>query len=183
MGKRKAMEKPQQAAEAEPEQQEPQHEEQESDDNGGGSEEASSESGSEGSSSSEDDSAPEVSGEQEDEDSPDEDPFDHIDVNFQFFDPKESDFHGLKALLHTYLDGQQYDSSPLVETIIAQVCCRRPIYRLVNDLSSACFARNSCCIVWGPEQRCQPAAVMLLHLAAVTGFAAQTQLLNSQQML
>lgn len=67
-----------------------------------------------------DDSAPEVSDEGE-EDSPDEDPFDKIDVNFEFFDPKEQDFHGLKALLHTYLDGQQYDNSQLVDTIIAQV--------------------------------------------------------------
>lgn len=67
-----------------------------------------------------DDSAPDVSDEGE-EDSPDEDPFDQIDVNFEFFDPKEQDFHGLKAMLHTFLDGQQYDNSQLVDTIIAQV--------------------------------------------------------------
>eukprot|EP00882_Tetradesmus_deserticola_P020570 GHRQ01022224.1.p1 GENE.GHRQ01022224.1~~GHRQ01022224.1.p1 ORF type:complete len:254 (+),score=93.39 GHRQ01022224.1:84-845(+) len=118
MGKRKAMEKAQ-AAVAEPEQQKLKDEEQESENNDDESEGTSSQGG-EDSSSSEDDSAPEVSDDQEDEDSPDEDPFDQIDVNFQFFDPKESDFHGLKALLHTYLDGQQYDSSPLVDTIIAQ---------------------------------------------------------------
>ena len=66
------------------------------------------------------DSGPDVSDEGE-EDSPDEDPFNQIDVNFEFFDPKEQDFHGLKALLHTYLDGQQYDNSQLVDTVIAQV--------------------------------------------------------------
>eukprot|EP00878_Enallax_costatus_P020519 GHUV01021696.1.p1 GENE.GHUV01021696.1~~GHUV01021696.1.p1 ORF type:complete len:140 (+),score=28.14 GHUV01021696.1:494-913(+) len=66
------------------------------------------------------DSGPDVSDEGE-EDSPDEDPFNQIDVNFEFFDPKEQDYHGLKALLHTYLDGQQYDNSQLVDTIIAQV--------------------------------------------------------------
>eukprot|EP00775_Hariotina_reticulata_P001502 gene1502-1840_t len=67
---------------------------------------------------SETDSAPEVS--DDGEDSPDDEDFDKINVNFEFFDPKESDFHGLKALLHNYLDGQQYDSSPLIDTIIAQ---------------------------------------------------------------
>jgi hypothetical protein len=35
--------------------------------------------------------------------------------------PQEIDFHGLKALLHTYLDGEQYDGSGLADTIIAQV--------------------------------------------------------------
>ncbi|WIA22012.1 hypothetical protein OEZ85_004365 [Tetradesmus obliquus] len=113
------MDKEQQAAEAEQEQQQPQHEP-EAEEEEEPSEDESSEGGSEDSSSEGDDSAPEVSDEQDDEDSPDEDPFDQINVDFQFFDPKESDFHGLKALLHTYLDGQQYDSSPLVDTIIAQ---------------------------------------------------------------
>jgi len=65
------------------------------------------------------DSEPEVS--DDDEDSPDDEDFDQINVNFEFFDAKESDFHGLKALLHSYLDGQQYDSSLLIDTIIAQV--------------------------------------------------------------
>jgi protein BCP1 len=122
MGKRKTMEKAQQAAEAEQQKQQNKHEA-DSEEDEEVSEDGSSEYGSEGSSSEGDDSAPEVSDEQEDEDSPDEDPFDQINVDFQFFDPKESDFHGLKALLHTYLDGQQYDSSPLVDTIIAQVGC------------------------------------------------------------
>lgn len=79
-------------------------------------------SGSSGSSGDEDGSSsgPEVSDEPEAGDSDDPDAFDKIDVNFEFFDPKESDFHGLKALLHSYLDGQQYDSSPLVDAIIQQ---------------------------------------------------------------
>lgn len=52
---------------------------------------------------------------------PDEDAFDQIDVNFQFFDPKESDFHGLRALLHTYVQGSAFDAGGLADTIIAQV--------------------------------------------------------------
>lgn len=52
---------------------------------------------------------------------PDEDAFDQIDVNFQFFDPRESDFHGLRALLHTYMQGSAFDAGGLADTIIAQV--------------------------------------------------------------
>lgn len=46
-----------------------------------------------------------------------------VDVNFEFFDPKEIDFHGLKALLQTYLDGSPYNCSELVDTVIKQVFC------------------------------------------------------------
>ena len=35
--------------------------------------------------------------------------------------PQEIDFHGLKALLFTYLDGEQYDASGLVNAILKQV--------------------------------------------------------------
>ena len=73
---------------------------------------------------SDDSSGPEVSDEdEEDEDDEDGEAFKEVQVNFQFFDPHEKDFHGLKALLHTYLDGQQYDCSGLVDTIIQQVRC------------------------------------------------------------
>ncbi len=44
-----------------------------------------------------------------------------VDVNFEFFDPQEVDFHGLKALLQTYLDGSPYNCSELVDTVIKQV--------------------------------------------------------------
>lgn len=44
-----------------------------------------------------------------------------VDVDFEFFDPQEVDFHGLKALLQTYLDGSTYSCSELVDTVITQV--------------------------------------------------------------
>ena len=53
----------------------------------------------------------------------DSDPNQEIDVDFEFFDPQEIDFHGLRALLQTYLDGTVYNCSELVETVIKQVCC------------------------------------------------------------
>ena len=43
-----------------------------------------------------------------------------VQVDFEFHDPRESDFLGLKALLHTYLDGQDFSCSQLVEAIIKQ---------------------------------------------------------------
>ena len=46
-----------------------------------------------------------------------------VDVDFEFFDPQEVDFHGLKALLQTYLDGGTFSCSELVDTIIRQVPC------------------------------------------------------------
>ena len=44
-----------------------------------------------------------------------------VDVDFEFFDPQEIDFHGLKALLQTYLDGSTFNCSELVDTVIKQV--------------------------------------------------------------
>ncbi|KAL3161071.1 hypothetical protein ABBQ38_009454 [Trebouxia sp. C0009 RCD-2024] len=43
-----------------------------------------------------------------------------VDVDFEFFDPQEVDFHGLKALLQTYLDGSTFNCSELVDTVIKQ---------------------------------------------------------------
>ena len=43
-----------------------------------------------------------------------------VDVTFEFFDPKENDFHGLKALLQNYLDGQEFALSELVDMTIRQ---------------------------------------------------------------
>ncbi|GAX79701.1 hypothetical protein CEUSTIGMA_g7142.t1 [Chlamydomonas eustigma] len=62
-----------------------------------------------------DDEYPEVS-EEDDEDEKQEE----VVIDFEFFSPKEIDFHGLRALLFTYLDGRQYDASGLVNAIIKQ---------------------------------------------------------------
>ena len=47
-----------------------------------------------------------------------------VQVDFEFFDPQELDFHGLKALLQTYLDGEAFSCSELVDAIIQQVSFR-----------------------------------------------------------
>lgn len=71
---------------------------------------------------SDEDSCPEASSsDAESADDEDGEAFKEVNVQFEFFDPQEKDFLGLKALLNTYLDGQQYDCSGLVDAIIKQV--------------------------------------------------------------
>ena len=60
----------------------------------------------------EESSEEEDSEEEEDLDGSDDDDED-IMVDFEFQDPTEIDFHGLKALLGNYLDGAEFSSSPL----------------------------------------------------------------------
>jgi len=99
-------------------------------DGNSGSEDGSSD----GDSDSDGSSAPDVSSAEEDDgDEDDEDAYSEVDVEFQFFDPKEIDFHGLKALLHTFLDGEQYDGSGLADTIIAQVGRPVEVHVAVDD--------------------------------------------------
>ncbi|KAJ3693153.1 hypothetical protein LUZ60_012248 [Juncus effusus] len=43
-----------------------------------------------------------------------------IEVDFEFFDPKPNDFHGVKLLLQNYLDKFQWDLSGFVDLILAQ---------------------------------------------------------------
>ena len=74
------------------------------------------------STSGDDDEYPEVSEADEDEDDEGDDTKqEEIVIDFEFFQPKEIDYHGLKALLFTYLDGQQYDTAGLVNAILKQV--------------------------------------------------------------
>jgi protein BCP1 len=41
-------------------------------------------------------------------------------VDFEFYDPKVEDFHGVKALVRLYLDDDSWDISGFVDTILAQ---------------------------------------------------------------
>ncbi|XP_057856234.2 protein BCCIP homolog isoform X1 [Cryptomeria japonica] len=45
---------------------------------------------------------------------------DIIYADFEFFDPKQDDFHGVKNLLKTYCDGIEWDLSGFVDMILAQ---------------------------------------------------------------
>lgn len=52
------------------------------------------------------------------EDNEDGEAFDTIDVDFEFFDPDQSDFHGIKTLLTNYLDGKEYNCSDFVDEVM-----------------------------------------------------------------
>ena len=70
---------------------------------------------------SDEESTEDESEEEEDLDgSSDDESEEEIMVDFEFQDPTEIDFHGLKALLGNYLDGAEFSSSPLCDAIIAQ---------------------------------------------------------------
>lgn len=41
-------------------------------------------------------------------------------MDFEYFDPKPDDFHGVKALLRTYLDDEVWDVSAFTDLVLAQ---------------------------------------------------------------
>nr|XP_016460956.1 PREDICTED: protein BCCIP homolog [Nicotiana tabacum] len=43
-----------------------------------------------------------------------------VQADFEFFDPKPTDFHGVKILLQTYIDNKQWDLSGFVDVILGQ---------------------------------------------------------------
>lgn len=45
---------------------------------------------------------------------------DEIQVEMQFFDPVEGDFHAVRAFLSKYAGGLQYDVGDLVDLVISQ---------------------------------------------------------------
>ncbi|KAL5981582.1 hypothetical protein ACLOJK_015645 [Asimina triloba] len=54
------------------------------------------------------------------ESSDDDDTEDIVQADFVFFDPKPDDFHGVKILLRSYLDNEQWDLSGFTDLIVAQ---------------------------------------------------------------
>jgi len=64
----------------------------------------------------------EQSEEQEDKEEQEEEQVDNlmVDIQFEFFNPKEEDFHAIKVFLTNYLEGQAFDSSELTDVIIKQ---------------------------------------------------------------
>jgi protein BCP1 len=43
-----------------------------------------------------------------------------VQADFAFFDPKPTDFHGVRLLLKTYLDAKPWDLTGFVDLILAQ---------------------------------------------------------------
>lgn len=107
---------PEVVQQVEEEQQEAEEEAEE--ENGAGQDSESVESGS-----SSDDMEGPSSAEEESEDDSDGEAFDSVTVDFDFSEPQEDDFLGLKVLLTNYLDGVTYDGSGLVDLVLKHVRC------------------------------------------------------------
>lgn len=55
------------------------------------------------------------------EDGSDGETFDSVQVDLDFAQPEEDDFLGIKTVLSNYLDGEEYDSSGLVDLVLKNV--------------------------------------------------------------
>eukprot|EP00961_Rhodomonas_salina_P173110 2334384-Rhodomonas_salina.1 len=58
---------------------------------------------------------------EEEEDDDEGSDFDELQVDFDFVNPKEADFHGIKLFLKNLLDGAEWDSSGVADLILEQV--------------------------------------------------------------
>ncbi|KAK3016928.1 hypothetical protein RJ639_006917, partial [Escallonia herrerae] len=81
-----------------------------------------------------------------------------VQADFAFFDPKPSDFHGVKILLQTYLDEKQWDVSGFADLILGQTTVGTVIkveddeddgvYSVVTALNLGRYkARNKFCTI------------------------------------
>ncbi|CAH9147958.1 unnamed protein product [Cuscuta epithymum] len=55
-----------------------------------------------------------------------------VQADFEFFDPKPSDFHGVKLLLQSYLDNKEWDLSGFVDLILGQPTVGT-VVKIAND--------------------------------------------------
>ena len=68
-------------------------------------------------------SEPSTSSEEEEEESEDDEDgarFERVEVDFEFHDPAEADFQGLRVLMTTLLDGKQWDASGMAAAVVQQ---------------------------------------------------------------
>lgn len=73
-------------------------------------------------------------------DSSDEEDFDGVvQADFAFFDPKSDDFHGVKLLLQTFLDDNEWDLSDFVELILQQTTVGT-VVKIENDDDNCVYA-------------------------------------------
>lgn len=62
-----------------------------------------------------------------------------VQADFEFFDPKATDFHGVKILLQNYLDEKDWDLSGFVELILDQTTVGT-VVKVADDEDDALFA-------------------------------------------
>lgn len=93
--------------------------------------------------------------EQQSESSDEEEGFDGVvQADFSFFDPKPDDFHGVKTLLQTYLDDQEWDLSGFTDLILGQTTVGT-VVKIEDDEDEGLFAVVTALNLWRyREQRC-----------------------------
>ncbi|KAK6122392.1 hypothetical protein DH2020_043834 [Rehmannia glutinosa] len=69
-----------------------------------------------------------------------------VQADFVFFDPKPSDFHGVKVLLQMYLDDKQWDLSGFVDLILGQPTVGT-VVKIENDEDDGVYSVDSKCII------------------------------------
>lgn len=62
-----------------------------------------------------------------------------VQADFEFFDPKPTDFHGVKTLLQNYLDDKEWDLSSFVDLLLDQTTVGT-VVKVADDEDDAIFA-------------------------------------------
>lgn len=62
-----------------------------------------------------------------------------VQADFEFFDPKATDFHGAKILLQSYLDDKEWDLSGFVDLILDQTTVGT-VVKVAEDEDESLFA-------------------------------------------
>lgn len=70
-----------------------------------------------------------------------------VQADFAFFDPKSNDFHGVKTLLQTYLDVEEWDLSGFVDLILEQTTVGT-VVKVEDDEDEGVFALATALNLW-----------------------------------
>lgn len=62
-----------------------------------------------------------------------------VQADFEFFDPKPTDFNGVKILLQNYLDDKEWDLSSFVDLILEQTTVGT-VVKVADDEDESVFA-------------------------------------------
>ncbi|XP_058735616.1 protein BCCIP homolog [Vicia villosa] len=106
-----------------------------------------------------------------------------VQADFAFFDPKSNDFHGVKTLLQTYLDVEEWDLSGFVDLILEQTTVGT-VVKVEDDEDEGVFALATALNLWRyREHKCivQLKEFLLLKVCKEKRIADQLRLLLGEQ--
>ncbi|AES72326.1 p21-carboxy-terminal region-binding protein [Medicago truncatula] len=106
-----------------------------------------------------------------------------VQADFAFFDPKPNDFHGVKTLLQTYLDVEEWDLSGFADLILEQTTVGT-VVKVEDDEDEGVFALATALNLWRyREQRCimKLKEFLLLKASQEKGVGDQLRLLLGER--